>query len=813
MKRRPLTGGPLALLVGSLVLWSSNAGAQAPRPDFAAGEYFVGFRTGVTTENIGAVQRMGASVTASFPAVRAVAVRVAGVDVAQAIGRNPRVAYVEPVPMRYALGLDDAQLVPSLSNGLYGLLTTRSTDTHARGFTGSGINVGVADTGLDYTHPDIAPNYRGGVDYISNDNDPWWNNSAGETHGTHVAGTVMAANNSVGVLGVAYSANLYHARVLSSSGGSATNIMNGVRWLVETAGCKVVNLSLGGGFPSTTEQNFYQEMRNKGALIVCAAGNNSGTSISYPAGYASNIAVGAVDVNNVHASFSNTGSGLDVSAPGVAVLSSVPIGKGFEASVETTESFSAIGLEYAGLTSGISMPIIACGLGKVGEFPASVAGNIALIRRGEISFADKVTNAQNAGAAAVIIYNNVVGGFKGTLGSAGSWIPAVSVSDAVGATLLSQAGSVGTVVNKAGSWDHYDGTSMATPHVTGVLALIWSVNPALSNVTVEDCLFTTCKDLGAAGYDTTFGRGLVDAFAGVAKAESLNSPPAAPTNLTATPGSGQVSLSWSAAAGASSYNVKRGDTSGGPYTTIATGVTATSFTNTGLSNGATYYFVVTAVNSVGESGSSNEASATPQAGSSPAPPTGLTARAGNAQVTLSWTGSAGATRYWVKRSTTSGGPYEAVAGVIGTTFTNYSLTNGTTYYYVVTAENAEGESGNSNEASATPQAPPPAGLNVAVWTTDLYGFTKSSFRFGETIYFWIRATDSAGAGVPGAAVSFEVRTANGKRYLGNGTTDASGYVIFYASFRRSDGKGTYTASASASKNGATGTGQTTFTVN
>ena len=813
MKHRLLTVGHLALLVGSLVLWCSSAGAQAPRPDFAAGEYFVGFRTGVTKENVDAVHRMGASVTASFPGVRAVAIRIAGADVAQAIRRNPRVAYVEPVPMRYALGLDDAQLVPSLSNGLYGLTTTRSTDTHAHGVTGSGINVGVADTGLDYTHPDIAPNYRGGVDYISNDNDPWWNNSAGETHGTHVAGTILAANNSAGVLGVAYSANLFHARVINASGGSATNIMNGVRWLVETAGCKVVNLSLGGGAPSTTEQSFYQEMRNKGALIVCAAGNNSGTSLIYPAAYASNISVGAVDVNNGHASFSNTGSGLDVSAPGVAVLSSVPIGMGFEASVATSEEYSAIGLTYAGLTTGITKPIIACGLGRVGDFPGSVAGNIALIQRGEISFADKVTNAQNAGAAAVILYNNAVGGFKGTLQNAGSWIPAVSVSDAVGATLLSQAGSTGTVVNKTSSWDHYDGTSMATPHVTGVLALIWSVNPALANATVEDCLFTTCQDLGAAGYDTTFGRGLVDAFAGVAKAESLNSPPTAPTGLAATPGNGQVSLSWTASAGASSYNVMRGDASGGPYSTVASGVTATSFTNTGLINGATYYYVVTAVNSLGESGNSNEASATPQGGSPPAAPTGLTATPGNAQVTLSWTGSAGATRYWVKRSTTSGGPYEAVAGPIGTTFTNYSLTNGTTYYYVVTAENAEGESGNSNEASATPQAPPPSALNVSVRTTDLFGITRTSFQLGQTVYFWIRATNSSGAGVSGAAVSFEVRTANGKRYTGSGTTDASGYVIFYKAFTLTDGRGTYTATATATKNGSSGTGQRTFTVN
>jgi subtilase family serine protease len=86
----------------------------------------------------------------------------------------------------------------------------------------------------------------------------------------------------------------------------------------------------------------------------------------------------------------------------------------------------------------------------------------------------------------------------------------------------------------------------------------------------------------------------------------------------------------------------------------------------------------------------------------PNPPTNLIATAGNAQVALGWTGSAGATNYNVKRSTTSGGPYSTVGSTAGTTFTDSTVTNGTTYYYVATASNTAGESGNSNQASATP---------------------------------------------------------------------------------------------------------------
>jgi|GEM_PF-326298 len=180
--------------------------------------------------------------------------------------------------------------------------------------------------------------------------------------------------------------------------------------------------------------------------------------------------------------------------------------------------------------------------------------------------------------------------------------------------------------------------------------------------------------------------------------------PAAPTSLTAAAGNASVSLSWTASSGATGYTVKRATTSGGPYTSIATGVTTTSYTNASLTNGTTYYYVVSASNAAGESANSAQASATPAAGTqAPAAPTGLTATAGNSQVALSWTAVSGATSYTVKRAATSGGPYTSVAtGVTATSYTNTGLTNGTTYYYVVSASNTAGESANSAQASAAP---------------------------------------------------------------------------------------------------------------
>jgi len=120
-------------------------------------------------------------------------------------------------------------------------------------------------------------------------------------------------------------------------------------------------------------------------------------------------------------------------------------------------------------------------------------------------------------------------------------------------------------------------------------------------------------------------------------------------------------------------------------------------------NGTTYYYKVTAVNSAGASAQSAEVSAAPMLTVPPAP-TGLTATAGNAQVALTWNASVGAASYNIYRSTTSGGegstPFQT--GMTSTSFTDTSVTNGTTYYYEVTAVNAAGESTKSSEVSATP---------------------------------------------------------------------------------------------------------------
>jgi fibronectin type 3 domain-containing protein len=184
-----------------------------------------------------------------------------------------------------------------------------------------------------------------------------------------------------------------------------------------------------------------------------------------------------------------------------------------------------------------------------------------------------------------------------------------------------------------------------------------------------------------------------------------------PASLTATPGSSQVSLSWPASIGATGYHVKRAAVDGGPYASVAC-PTATSYVDTGLTNNTKYYYVVSAAytggaDAGGESADSSQASATPQPPPPPAP-TGLTATPGNSQITLAWTASSGATSYKVKRASTSGGPYTTVGSPTSTSYLDTGLTNGTTYYYVVSAVNSGGESANSSEVNATPQSVAPA---------------------------------------------------------------------------------------------------------
>jgi len=233
-------------------------------------------------------------------------------------------------------------------------------------------------------------------------------------------------------------------------------------------------------------------------------------------------------------------------------------------------------------------------------------------------------------------------------------------------------------------------------------------------------------------------------------ATPLAPPPPAPTGLTATAGNAQVALTWNASSGATSYNVKRSTTSG-TETQLAT-TSSTSYTDSAVTNGTKYFYVVSAVNASGESPNSSEVSATPQAPEAPPPtPTGLQATAGNTQIILSWTASSGATSYHVKRSTTNGSGYTQIAAPTSTNYIDTGLTNGTTYYYFVSALNAAGESANSTQASATPAGAAP---DVTITINPNNTKTISPYIYGINFY----------SGITGAPSQLTFDRAGGNRW-------------------------------------------------
>ncbi len=246
-------------------------------------------------------------------------------------------------------------------------------------------------------------------------------------------------------------------------------------------------------------------------------------------------------------------------------------------------------------------------------------------------------------------------------------------------------------------------------------------------------------------------------------------PPSAPT-ITATPGNGTVALAWAAVPGAVSYSIARSLTTGTGYTSLGspTPANATTFTDSNVANGTTYYYVVTASNGTCGSGNSNEASASP-ACTPPAAITNLAATPGDGSVSLTWTAPATAISYQILRSTTSGSGY-TLAGSKGTTgFTDTNVVNGTTYYYVVTTSNGSCSSSNSNQATVTPACVPPV---APTGVTPTPGNGQISLAWtapaGATLYRVSRNTTGTGTfpqiATPTATSYLDTPLTNGTTY-------------------------------------------------
>ena len=257
--------------------------------------------------------------------------------------------------------------------------------------------------------------------------------------------------------------------------------------------------------------------------------------------------------------------------------------------------------------------------------------------------------------------------------------------------------------------------------------------------------------------------------------EDIVPPSAGPVNLAVEIGNNQAVLTWDAVSGATEYRVYRADSPGGALVRLTT-VTDTTFIDSGVTNDTTYRYIVRAANSLGESPDSTEISATPMAIAPPAP-ANFTAAAGDGQVALSWTISAGAEEYRIYRADTPNGALTRIATdvtISGFTYTDTGLTNGTAYRYTVRAFNSIGEGPESSEISATPAAAPTAPLAPANLTATA-GDTEVSLTWdgvaGADGYRVYRADTANGS----LARIDEITTGNTTMYTDTGLTNGTAY--------------------------------------
>jgi subtilisin family serine protease len=364
-----------------------TAGAAAPEDKVRV---IVKFKPGAKASVKAAAAKANAKVQEEIFGMDAMALEVPLVAL-KGLENNPNVEYVEEDLKRYAIALTTPSTGTPYATGQavpYGIKLVQA-DLLSDANTGN-RKVCIIDSGYDRAHEDLSGNVHSG-EYDSGTGN-WYTDE--NSHGTHVAGTIAAINNSgVGVVGV--NANrrlkLHIVKVFGANGWAYSSTLASAANKCKAAGANIISMSLGGSGSSSTESTAFANLASGGILNIAAAGNAGNSSLSYPASYSSVMSVAAVDEYKQRASFSQYNSQVEISGPGVSVYSTVPTSKG----------------KY---------------------------------------------------------------GYK-------------------------------------------SGTSMATPHVAAVAALVWSYFPTCTGSQIRTSLNYSAQDLGTAGRDTRYGYGLVRAKA------------------------------------------------------------------------------------------------------------------------------------------------------------------------------------------------------------------------------------------------------------------------------------------------------------
>ncbi|SFK15357.1 minor extracellular serine protease Vpr [Halobacillus dabanensis] len=370
--------------------------------------------------------------------------------------------------------------------------------------TGEGVKVGVIDTGIDYNHPDLQKNYKGGYDTVDFDDDPMETKEEGATsHGTHVAGVIAADGE---MEGIAPDADIYAYRALGPGGvGSSVQVIAALEEAVKD-GMDVINLSLGNDvngpdWPTTHAVNKAIEL---GSTVVVAAGNSGpdAWTIGSPATSTDAITVGA--------------SALDMNTPFLQVA-------GVK---ERIGILLMAGSKEWDLNKKYPVQYVGTGEKEIGD----LKGKIALFERGGIPFSHKALKAYQQGAVAVLIYNNEEGAFQGGMDGVNMPIPVASISKKAGEWLKTEAiqenqwvetvnlslgdqvapfSSRGPVTTNwqikpdvlapgvdiystvPGGYESLQGTSMAAPHVAGIAALMKEAHPDWGPSDIKQAITST----------------------------------------------------------------------------------------------------------------------------------------------------------------------------------------------------------------------------------------------------------------------------------------------------------------------------------
>ena len=446
----------------------------------------------------------------------------------------------------------------------WGITAVKAPGAWGLSDAGSKTRVLVIDTGIDKNHIALSNNFEQAKNFTADASgkvDPA--NIVDEVgHGTHCSGTIGGQyNDQTGFVGVAPKVKLLMGKVCTAKGCQLGDIAAAIDWGIDQK-VDIMSMSLGGPGKIDTGNvlqdllsNLLLDQMNKplkaslanaeaAGIFVAAASGNSATvatatdpaknpSIGYPAAADTVYAVGALNSKLEKTSFSQWGPTLDITAPGAGVLSTVPMQSARESQVYLMvdgQKMKVKSVSFGG-TKEIAIPkmatLVYAGLGKPEDFTKSdFTGKFALISRGEIKFADKIKNAIAAKAIGAIIYNNADGLSQGAATEDGSEIDfaVVMIEKTEGEKLLSilQNGRVASAEVSTTKADYalFDGTSMATPHVAGVAALVISAykmahgGQTMAPAALRAMLSKTAFQLGP-NTDNQYGAGIIQADAAV----------------------------------------------------------------------------------------------------------------------------------------------------------------------------------------------------------------------------------------------------------------------------------------------------------